>query len=1085
MNCNTCFRPLFYALAVWLSAGLPGHVRAQDIPSGWVEQTELRTERTRTFLDADGAYHLQQTAGVFHFKGTNGQWEPIQQTINQPTATEWGIYATKLPLYLNTASGRTSISLDTAQAQLSFGESPVLQWLSESLQVENEQPVNALQPEAHPNESTVVFHGIFPGVTRVQEFNYWSVRTDYVLNDRPALPASVSWLAVADQVSLPAGWQLLPSEGEWEGSAWRGSLKVVDPAGELKAEYSPPQYYDAEEKAIAGLYQWELSPQGYQLRVLVPAWWLLHEATVYPVVIDPTITNTYGANQGVQDYIVQFNANCQASMPLALPAGPLLQVTNTSTQYTIRSMGNIVTSGFTTYYAAGFEQRSRVGIGTNWTPVQNGNGNSQAIQNVPYNIPNSPIANGCYPGGTVLNYNWQGYQIFFPVVGGPGLAAIAGCSSIYHFLVANTWVVTVTYNVFNLTVNTNPPAVNICSGSNAQVSLTSTPTGATYTWTTQQNGVTGATNGSGNTINQTLFGLSQSPGTATYTITPTLGGCQGTPATVVATVNPLYTDGEVFAGICAGESYSFGGNTYTTPGEYPVVFQSAAGCDSLVTLYLELLPALQTTVNAAICDGSSYVFNGSNYTDAGVYTAELLSVSGCDSIVTLNLAINPIYSVSFSENICQGQSYAFAGSAYSTTGAYPAMMQTLQGCDSLVTLNLTVDPAFTQTFSASICEDTSFNFEGTLLSDAGTYSVTYQTAAGCDSVIVLNLSVNPVYAISLHATICQGESHVLNGFSYSQQGVYQQYFQTSAGCDSILSLQLTVLPRYEIVHNEAICEGEVFFLDGFAFAETGTFVREMTTVAGCDSIVTLNLTVHPLPVVDIGDFYTLCRGESVTLTGPEGAQGNLVWSTGQMGPSITVSQAGEYTLTLVTPQGCTGFDEATVLLLPSPDPVMNTDYVFCPGDIVTLDAGNPGSTYLWSTGATESTLSVTHAGFYFVLITHTNGCQISAFAQVVEYCEPVIYVPNSFTPDYDGINDYFRAYGENIAEFEMVIFNRWGEPVFQSNDINHGWDGSFLGRDHFAQDQVAPWIIRYKTHADLVGRESGWRELTGHVLILR
>lgn len=1056
---------------------------AQVVPADWEEIEELRTEHSRTFKDAAGSYHLQQTAGAFHYPSSEGQWRPIQQHLTTFSEGEFGLYETRLPIAINVNSGLTKLSLDESQGSISYGEFASLQLLDGAFGVINE--VSATPGDAEVSPSQIILHSVFPGVSRVQEVAYWSMRTDYVLHERPSIPPAAIWLAVADRLSLPSGWQLVPGEGEWEGESWRGSMEVLNESGEFKALFSPPQYYDAEGKAVAGLYSWSLSPGGYDLRLLVPAAWLVSEETIYPVVLDPTVSNTYGLIQGVQDYLNQFNANCQATMDLALPAGPSLQVTNTSTQYTIQSKGNIVTSGFTTYYAAGFEQRSRVGFGNNFTPVQNGFGNSQAIQNVPYNIANSAIANGCYPGGTVLTYRWQGYQTFFPVAGGPALAAVAGCTTLYHQLQANTWVVTVTYNVFNLTVNTNPSTVNICSGSNAQVSLTSTPGGATYAWTVQQNGITGASNGAGNTINQVLFGLGQAPGTAVYTITPTLNGCQGTPANVTATVNPIFTDTEIFAGICAGESYLFGGTNYSTPGEYPVVFQTQAGCDSIVTLYLELLPALNTTVNASICDGESFAFNGSNYSSSGQYLAELISANGCDSLVTLNLTVNPVYSISFSESICQGQTYFYDGNAYTTSGSYPIMYQSFHGCDSLMTLHLTVDPAFTQTFNASICQGSSYTFEGSSYSQPGQYSVTYQTAAGCDSVVVLNLSVNPVSFASLQATVCQGESYVLNGVAYNQAGNYQQIYQTAAGCDSIIALQLTVLPVYNVLHNETICEGEVFFLDGFAFAQTGTYVREMTTAAGCDSIVTLNLTVYPLPVVDIGDVYTICAGENVTLTGPSGTSGNLIWNTGQAGSSITVSQPGDYSLTLVTPQGCVGSDEATVFVMPSPEPVMNTDYVFCSGDRVELDAGNPGCTYLWSTGATSQTIEAGQAGFYTVLITNPQGCQRSAFAQLVEYCEPVIYVPNSFTPDHDGINDYFRAYGENVAGFEMTIFNRWGEPVFHSEDIEEGWDGSFLGGDHYAQDQVASWVIRYKVFADLVGRQTGWRILKGHVLIMR
>jgi gliding motility-associated-like protein len=1087
MNSSGCMNGWWLpaALAALLVCGVTG-LRAQSeaagVPATWTELTEARTASSRVFADEEGRRHLQQTAGYFHYRDPEGNWQPIQEVPSHCGDGQWGLMQTTLPMHVNTATGESVMQLTEQGALLRFGISAALEQITGDGVIAEIVPASA-PASHHADAHRLSLNGVFPAMNRIQEMNYWSLRTDYLVSERPALQADTRWLGLADEYQVPAGWELTTSDGEWEENRWHGMLELKDAAGEVRATFSTPVFYDNAGKAIRGTYQWEITPAGYRIRILVPAEWLLDENRAYPVVLDPTISNTYASGLGVQDWMNTFNANCQATMGLTLPAGPSLSVTNSSIQYTIRSMGTITSSGFTTYYAAGFEQRSRVGVGTNWTPVQNGFGNSMSIQDVPYNIPNSPIANGCYPGGTVLTFIWQGYQTFFPYPG-PPLANVAGCTTTYHQLLANTWVVTVTYNVFQLTANTNPSAANVCSGDNAQVSLSSSPPGASFTWTVTQTGATGANAGAGNTINQTLFATAQAAGTVVYTITPTLNGCLGTPAPVTVTVNPIYTDIDEFAFICPGQTHTYQNVTYSVPGQYPVVLTSVSGCDSIVTLNLELMDAFTSTLNESICQGESYTFSGSDYSAPGTYTANLISTAGCDSIVTLNLTVNPVYSLSFEAEVCQGQTYAYAGNVYDATGDYPVMFQSAQGCDSLMTLQLTITPAYSQTVDAEICNGESYLFEGSLYDEAGTYTEVYQTQDGCDSLIVLNLTVHPTPTTSVNESFCQGDTFWYDGQSYTSGGAYPLIYQTVHGCDSLVNLILTELPRYEFTINEEICEGEVYMFDGFAFGETGTYLRELQTAAGCDSIFVLNLTVHPVPVVDIGDSYVICSNESVTLSGPQ-VVGNFIWSTGQLAPSITVSQTGTYELTVVTSEGCTASDEAAVTVLPSPESPLNTDFVFCTGGSVELDAGNPGSSYLWSTGQTDQTITVYTPGYYTVQITSQLGCEIVNFAQVIEYCEPVVYVPNAFTPNMDGINDYFQPSGKNLADYELTVFNRWGEPIFFSDAIEKGWDGSHLGGEHYVQDQIAHWIIRYRVYEDTLGRVSEWRKLSGHVLILR
>jgi len=1058
-------------------ASLPKSVLGEN----WTELTSLRSENTRTWLDQNGFYHTQKTGGYFHFQGPEGEWLPIQTTLTEPSAgaNECGIYESARPIRINLQSGKTDMRLNEDGQELSFGESVWMEeWSANEIAVRTEMKSSEFSHSAW-SDSSVHLHTFFPSVDRIQHINYWEVQTNYIFNQRPVLSDSIRWLTLSDEWTFPQNWTLNSFD-----QMPAGSLVLKNELGQKMAEVSVPKYWDASGKCILGSYRLELSPTGCKVSLLIPATWLMDPTTSYPVTIDPTISNTYANTQGVQDWINQFNANCQASMGLTLPAGPNFTVTNTSTQYSVLALGTIVVSGLTTYYAAGFEQRSRVGVGAAWTPVQNGFGDSQSPQTVPYNIANSAIANGCYPGGTTLTYNWQGYNTYFPDFGGPPLAAVSGCALVYHQLVANTWIVTVTYVDTQVTATATPVSQVICSGETTSINLTSIPAGASYTWTIAENGMAGGGSGSGTQIAQTLFTNSAQSGVATYTVTPTLNNCPGTPVNVAITVNPIYTDAEEFVTICQNQTYLFDGATYNSSGTYTATLQSAFGCDSIVTLYLDVVNTITASVAEEICAGNSIDFGANVLTQSGIYEAAFVTNAGCDSLVTLSLQVNATYTSTLTESFCQGGSFLFEGTSYSASGSYPVMLQTSAGCDSLITLDLLVTPAFSETISAGICQGSTYFFEGANYAASGTYSVTLQTEAGCDSIRVLNLSVNPAFTSTINASICEGETYVFEGTSYTQSGNYSETYQTLGGCDSIVTLSLTVGLSYEVLLMEEICEGESFSIDGFSYNQTGSFVRDLQTVFGCDSIVTLELFVNETPLVDIGEDHSMCQGSAVMLS-HSGDPGTLIWSTGALANAITVSESGSYALFVASTNGCIGSDTVMVSVNALPQSFLDTDFVICSGEILRLDAGNEGSDFLWSNGEQTQQIETSIPGFYTVLITSPFGCQRESFAHVLEFCEGQVFVPNSFTPDDDGINDYFRAYGEHIGDFEMTIFSRWGEPLFFSDSLEKGWTGSFDGGEFYIQDQIAHWMVRYKVFVDPLGKKSEWREMRGHVLIIR
>ena len=414
------------------------------------------------------------------------------------------------------------------------------------------------------------------------------------------------------------------------------------------------------------------------------------------------------------------------------------------------------------------------------------------------------------------------------------------------------------------------------------------------------------------TIDQTIcqgsavqFGnlVLSSTGSYTQTFQSVVTGCDSV-VTLNLTVSPNKTT-TTNVTICEGETYEFNGEVLAQAGLYSATLPSYEGCDSTVTLNLIVNAVKTSTINATICEGETYEFNNQTLSEAGQYTAELQAVSGCDSIVTLNLTVNPLNNQTFNATICEGEVYNQNGFVVSQAGTYTREV-VANGCTSIWTLNLTVTPANNQTFNATICQGEIYNENGFMANQSGTY--TRQVVEnGCTSIWTLNLTVLPVYAQTISATICEGESYEFNGQSYTEAGTYTASLQTISGCDSTVTLNLSVTPLNNQTFNATICQGEIYNQNGFMANESGTYTREVVE-NGCTSIWTLNLTVLPLQTETIDE--TICYGETFTYNGQTYSQTGTYTTVveGEDGACNT-----EVTINLVVRDANADIDELVVL----------------------------------------------------------------------------------------------------------------------------------------------------------------------------
>jgi putative IMPACT (imprinted ancient) family translation regulator len=242
--------------------------------------------------------------------------------------------------------------------------------------------------------------------------------------------------------------------------------------------------------------------------------------------------------------------------------------------------------------------------------------------------------------------------------------------------------------------------------------------------------------------------------------------------------------------------YLWNGNTYNAAGTYKDTLISASGCDSIVTLTLNVNAAVTGAQTVTICNNQlPYIWNGNNYNAAGTYKDTLISASGCDSIVTLTLNVNAAVTGAQTVTICNNQlPYLWNGNNYNAAGTYKDTLISAAGCDSIVTLTLNVNAAVTGSETVTICNNQlPYLWNGNTYNAAGTYKDTLISAAGCDSIVTLTLNVNAAVTGSQTITICNNQlPYTWNGNTYNVAGTYKDTLISAAGCDSIVTLTLNV-----------------------------------------------------------------------------------------------------------------------------------------------------------------------------------------------------------------------------------------------------------------------------------------------------
>ena len=395
---------------------------------------------------------------------------------------------------------------------------------------------------------------------------------------------------------------------------------------------------------------------------------------------------------------------------------------------------------------------------------------------------------------------------------------------------------------------------------------------------------------------------------------------------------------------------------------------------------------------------------------------------------------------------------------------------------------------------------------------AGTYWLKF-TSNGCTVADTIQVSFKNLPHVDLgkDTGFCTGNAVKLNALdpaiqSYKWQdgstqssyiavatGSYNVLVMGTNGCKNQDTVLLTMLPLpvFNLGLDTAICDGKILSLqvnngganylwnDGstgkqFLVRSSGTYWLRVNE-KGCSKTDSILVSYKPNPVVKLGNDTTLCEGVNKVL---KLANTNAVykWQNGSRLDNYTVKQSGWYIVSADI-NGCNVTDSIHITYKPKPVFTLGRDTFVCKGQSILLSPIiNTVAEYLWQDNSNASFYNVTDTGKYILTLTNECGTATSSIIISRGICQ--LYLPAAFSPNGDNLNDIFRVkYPFQVKKFKLIIYNKYGQKVFETADMSVGWDGSFMGDQQPLGAYI--WLISL---TDIDGRD---KTVKGTIMLVK
>jgi len=373
-----------------------------------------------------------------------------------------------------------------------------------------------------------------------------------------------------------------------------------------------------------------------------------------------------------------------------------------------------------------------------------------------------------------------------------------------------------------------------------------------------------------------------------------------------------------------------------------------------------------------------------------------------------------------------------------------------------------------------------------------------QVTDSCGTTIdTINVNYNslPTVDLSNDTTLCQGETLTLDAttsnaiylwqdnstnptFTVTQQGTHWvEVTVNKCSTTDTINVSYNPLPTIDLGNDTTLCQGNTLTLDAttsnatylwqdnsinptFNVTQPGAYWVQVTDSCGTTTD-TINVIYNPLPTVDLGNDTILCQGETLTLDATT-PNASYLWQNNSTSPVYNVFSSGIYWVEVTDTNNCIIRDSININFNSIPKVNFNNDTTLCIGDTLILDVATDNAVYLWQDSSKNSSFTITNSGEFWVKVTNQCGSDSDTIKTLISDCECIIFLPNAFTPNNDNINDVFKpVYECELTDFRLMIFNRWGDLIYETNEIEVPWDGKANNGRDIAQNDVYVWILEY------------------------
>lgn len=599
----------------------------------------------------------------------------------------------------------------------------------------------------------------------------------------------------------------------------------------------------------------------------------------------------------------------------------------------------------------------------------------------------------------------------------------------YHYVIRKI------SNCITPTISQQPQSVNLCNTGNANFSVTATLANS-YQWQVDDNTGSGWQDITDNAIysgvstsNLSLINATTAMNAYRFrcVLTNACGNLPTIPAilTVATPVTPTITIATATPEICSGNTV-----------QYTAVIQSGG-----------TNPSFQWQKNGINTGTNSPVYNDNNPADGDMITCTLTSNAYCVTTPmatsnTIILVVNPILPVSLSITASATTACANTPITFNATptngGSNPTYTWFVNGTNLFVnSATYTLNPA-----------------------NGGNYFImaVVGSSVGCPSSAVvpsneIDIQVQPnvTPSISIQTTtpaVCPQTPVLFTATSVFGGSTPFYTWKVNGQVTGTNSDQLTVNSLVD--GDEITCE----LLSNASCLATPNATSN-----------TISMTVYDRPNVSLNNDPRICEGGLRILDA--GNFTSYLWNTGATSRQLAIYSPGVYSVTVTDNHNCSNSASTTIdQLLPAPANFLPADTSICSYGDLQLIPKNIFSNYSWNTGELSAAITITQAGTYWLRATDNNGCTGTDTIYISpKDCLEGFFVPTAFTPNHDGKNDVLlpRLFG-NIKLYDLRIYNRWGQIVFQTTDPHKAWDGNFNG---MSQDSnVFIWTCTYQLEGE-------------------